>query len=108
MKRKTKTTEQYIQEAIQVHGNKYDYSKVIYEHSEKKICIVCPKHGEFLQRASSHLSGRGCPKCGTEQGSKLKKKVKLQINLLVMQLKYMEINMIIVRVNILMLTQKLR
>ena len=74
MKRKTKTTEQYIQEAIQVHGNKYDYSKVIYEHSEKKICIVCPKHGEFLQRASSHLSGRGCPKCGTEQGSKLKSK----------------------------------
>ena len=26
--------------------------------------IICPVHGEFLQRANDHLSGHGCPHCG--------------------------------------------
>ena len=73
-KRKTKTTEQFINEAKQVHGNKYDYSKTQYIQSDKKITIICPIHGEFYQRASSHLSGCGCPKCGTVKGISIKKK----------------------------------
>ncbi len=58
-----KTTEQYIAEAIDVHGNRYDYSKVEYRGNRGKIIIICPTHGEFLQNAKSHLQGHGCPKC---------------------------------------------
>ena len=47
-----------------MHGNKYDYSKVDYKNNKTKICIICPVHGEFWQTPNSHLSGRGCPKCG--------------------------------------------
>lgn len=58
-----KTTEQFIAEAKAVHGDKYDYSKVEYVNTHTKVCIICPKHGEFWQEAKSHLQGRGCFKC---------------------------------------------
>jgi uncharacterized protein YggL (DUF469 family) len=58
-----KTTEQFIKEAIEKHGNKYDYSKVDYVNNKTKVCIICPEHGEFWQDPNSHLSGCGCPKC---------------------------------------------
>ena len=32
----------------------------------KKIKIICKKHGDFKQTPGSHLNGSGCPKCGTE------------------------------------------
>lgn len=60
---KRKTTSQFIAEAKAVHGDKYDYSRVEYVDTHTKVCIVCPKHGAFLQMPYSHLSGVGCPKC---------------------------------------------
>ena len=62
-----KTTEQFIEEARQVHGDKYDYSKVNYINNSTKVCIICPEHGEFWQRPNDHLSGQGCPACGKEK-----------------------------------------
>lgn len=56
-------TKEFIEKAINVHGDKYDYSKVEYIKCRNKVCIICPKHGEFLQAPSDHLSGCGCPKC---------------------------------------------
>lgn len=58
------TTEQFIEKAKNIHGNKYDYSKTEYVNAEKKVCIICPEHGEFWQRPANHLSGKGCPVCG--------------------------------------------
>ena len=57
------TTEEYIHKAHTVHGDKYDYSKCVYIGALKKVCIICPKHGEFWQEASSHIRGCGCPMC---------------------------------------------
>lgn len=57
------TTKEFVKKAKDIHGNKYDYSKVEYINSKTKVCIVCPKHGEFFQRPNDHLSGYGCPKC---------------------------------------------
>ena len=64
--KKTKTTEQFIQKAILVHNNKYDYSLVKYIHSSTKVKIICPTHGEFLQNSANHLLGHGCYKCKTK------------------------------------------
>ena len=58
------TTEEWIVSARKVHGDKYDYSNAHYVDALTKITIRCPKHGEFEQTPSSHLSGRGCPECG--------------------------------------------
>ena len=57
------TTEEFIEKAIKIHGNKYDYSKVVYKDSHSKITIVCPIHGEFEQAPTTHLAGNGCPTC---------------------------------------------
>ena len=61
--KKTLTTEEFIQRARKVHGDKYDYSKVIYEKNNKKVCIICTEHGEFWQTPHNHLKGQDCPKC---------------------------------------------
>ena len=60
------TTEEFIKKAREVHGDRYDYSKVEYVNSTTKVCIICPKHGEFWQQPSNHLHGIGCPQCGLE------------------------------------------
>ena len=67
------TQKEFIERARKVHGNKYDYSKVIYKNSSTKVCIVCPKHGEFWQIPNSHLQGIGCPKCGDLKKGEYKK-----------------------------------
>ena len=53
-----------IEKAKNIHGDKYDYSKVEYINARTKVCIICPIHGEFWQTPSSHLIGCGCQQCG--------------------------------------------
>lgn len=67
------TTEQFIEKARQIHGDKYDYSKVEYVNNKTNVCIICPEHGEFWQTPHNHLKGKGCPICSE---SKLEKKVR--------------------------------
>lgn len=57
------TTEMFILKARDIHGDKYDYSKVCYKTKEDRVEIVCPKHGSFWQRAHDHICGCGCPRC---------------------------------------------
>ena len=47
-----------------VHGDRYDYSKVKYTNINANVTIICTKHGEFKQRPESHILGANCPKCG--------------------------------------------
>lgn len=56
-------TNSFIKESKKIHGDKYDYSKVKYVNSKTYVCIICPKHGEFWQRADMHISGHLCPFC---------------------------------------------
>jgi hypothetical protein len=58
-----KSTEQFIQEAKGVHGDKYDYTLVNYYKAVDKVEIICPEHGIFLQTPIGHITGRGCHKC---------------------------------------------
>lgn len=58
-----KTTEDYIKECKAIHGDKYDYSKTVYNGAYSKVTITCPIHGDFIQRARTHLYNHGCPKC---------------------------------------------
>jgi very-short-patch-repair endonuclease len=55
--------DEFIRRSADVHGGKYDYSKVEYLHVHAKVTITCPIHGDFLQTPSGHLSGKGCISC---------------------------------------------
>jgi hypothetical protein len=57
------TNKEYIKKAIKIHNNFYDYSELEYTNAHNKIKIICPVHGEFLQRANDHLKGHGCSSC---------------------------------------------
>ena len=63
--------EEIIVKFNEQHEGLYDYSKVEYVNMHTKVCIICPKHGEFWQEPRSHINGQGCPKCG-----KIKKSTK--------------------------------
>lgn len=68
----------FIKRAREVHGNKYDYSKVEYINAKTKVCIICPEHGEFWQKPSDHLNGCGCKKCAYKRNDGFSKRKKLE------------------------------
>ena len=71
-----KTTEQFVSEAHEVHGDKYDYSRSEYKTATTKVCIVCPDHGEFWQTPLNHIyGGTGCPYCDSGNRSKAEDEV---------------------------------
>jgi hypothetical protein len=55
--------EDFIARSKEVHGDRYDYSKVDYKHTQANVIIICPDHGEFSQRANAHIRGKGCAAC---------------------------------------------
>ena len=68
------TTEEFVKNAKEVHGDEYDYSKTLYKGRTCKVIIICPEHGEFEQRPANHVSNkRGCPKCGNSRTGLSKK-----------------------------------
>lgn len=65
----------YINDAIEVHGNIYNYSKFKPTKIKEKSIIICYVHGEFLQSYEVHVRLTcGCPKCGTESMANSKRK----------------------------------
>ena len=58
------TTQQFIEQATKKHGDKYDYSKVIYLGSKQYVTIICKTCSkEFQQTAFAHLRGDNCSSC---------------------------------------------
>ena len=55
--------ELFIKQSLKNHTIKYDYSKVDFNGTKEKICIICPEHGEFWQGPGYHMRGGNCPKC---------------------------------------------
>jgi hypothetical protein len=63
-----KSSKDFIENAIQQHGDLYDYSKVDYSSAHSDITITCKIHGDFLQTPHNHLKGHGCPICNSSRG----------------------------------------
>lgn len=53
----------FINQAREIHGDKYDYSELVYKGSREKIKIICPIHGEFYTTPDHHLHNVGCQTC---------------------------------------------
>jgi len=56
----------FITKAKEIHGDKYDYSNVVYVNNMVHVGITCKIHGDFRQSPGHHLMKRGCRKCGFE------------------------------------------
>ena len=74
----TKTTEKFIFESKQVHGDKFSYKNVDYKHHNRKIEIICSIHGSFFQTPNNHLQGRGCKHCAYNALAIIQRKLRLE------------------------------
>lgn len=62
----------FVEKALELHGDNYDYSRVDYKGSTSKVDLFCNKHKTvFSMRPGNHLAGQGCPTCGDESAAKL-------------------------------------
>jgi len=94
------TQEEFINRAIAIHGNKYDYSKVVYINSTTDVCIICHKHGEFWQTPVGHLQGRGCKDCWSERLSKATKgKPKISARKMLFGVAYVDVDYAVCKTN---------
>lgn len=62
---KRKNVDVFIEQAKEKHGDKYDYSKVVYTNTHARVIIRCTIHDlDFRCIAKRHIyDGMGCPKC---------------------------------------------
>jgi len=77
-----RTTEDFIRDAKVIHGDIYDYSKVIYNGNKEPVTLICKEHGEFTVKPNAHLVSRsGCPICSASTGEVMVRDVLDKYNL---------------------------
>ena len=60
------TQDEMIERFKKIHGERYDYSEVIYQTMRTHINIICNIHGIFQQFPEGHMYGQGCPRCSKQ------------------------------------------
>jgi len=70
----TSTIDVFINNAKNIHNNKYSYLKADYVNNKTPLIITCPIHGDFKQRPDSHLQGKGCYRCANLKNINFKDK----------------------------------
>jgi len=78
---KKKTREEFIKQAISIHGDRYNYDDIVYINNQTKVKLKCKTHGDFFILPREHLrtckntpeATKGCRKCFTK-----KKKINMQ------------------------------
>lgn len=64
------TTEEIIQRFKKVHGDKFNYSKVNYIHSDEPVIVICQRNHEFLTTVYNHETLKaGCKTCQYENNT---------------------------------------
>ncbi len=88
------STQDFIQKAQIKHGDKYNYTKCIYDTSIKPVIIICNLCNEqFTQTPSNHLLGSGCKLCSIQnQRLSNKKFIEMSINVHGMKYDYTKTN----------------
>jgi hypothetical protein len=59
--------QRFLARAVQVHGDRFDYTQVDFVDQRTPVTIYCRVHGAFTQRPTNHLGGRGCLECATTE-----------------------------------------
>lgn len=62
--RRRGSKESFVEKARAVHGDTYNYDRVVYTTCKAKVEIICSEHGVFQQSPNMHTSNKqGCPEC---------------------------------------------
>lgn len=56
----------FVDKARIIHNQKYNYNLDNFVNTSSPIKIICPVHGEFIQKARDHIAGSGCKECFLE------------------------------------------
>ncbi len=73
LKKKKRTTTEFIAEATVLHGERYDYSATKYMGWEKGVTFCCKTCGILVSvTAAQHLHGQGCKKCAYREAGQEK------------------------------------
>jgi hypothetical protein len=60
------TKEKFVEKARIIHGDKYNYDRVVYKTAHTKVFITCSIHGDFEQTPANHTrksNPQGCYLC---------------------------------------------
>lgn len=57
------TKKEILEQFKNIHGDKYNYSSVVYKGDNIKVKIICQEHGIFKQTPGIHKTGSGCKTC---------------------------------------------
>lgn len=61
--KRTKPFYKFVEDARNIHGDRYEYYAIAYLNDSLKIPIRCSEHGIFIQSPNRHLQGNGCHDC---------------------------------------------
>lgn len=70
------TQDQWIAQAKQIWGERYDYSQVEYAGAHKHVTVICPMHGPWSVMPTNHVNSVkpcGCPRCGKQQSGQTRR-----------------------------------
>lgn len=61
----------FVSRSILKHNERFDYSESKYIDDNKKLTIICRKHGNFEITPKNHLRNKngGCPQCSSEDNT---------------------------------------
>ena len=97
---KDEKTKTFIQKALRVHADRYDYCNVVYIKNSEKVEIICKVDGHetFWQTPNNHLNKHGCPKCKSMRLSQfftysLEEFIKMQIKFIIINTIILKLNM---------------
>ncbi len=71
------TRDEFMELMSALYGSRYDFTKCTYTHKSgisEFLTVTCKSHGDFRQRVSALINGKGCDACAKEE----KKQVKLK------------------------------
>lgn len=89
------TQEECLKRFKEVHGDKYDYSKVVFNNVDEKVCIICKEHGEFWQTPYKHINRKqGCPYCSKNVKFSKEEFVKESLKTHILKYDYSKVNYI--------------
>ncbi|WP_418642447.1 DUF723 domain-containing protein [Vibrio chaetopteri] len=58
------TKEEFVEDAIAIHGELYDYSQFVYVNKSTQGIIICSEHGPFRLNSTEHVVQKlGCTEC---------------------------------------------
>jgi hypothetical protein len=72
-----RSKDKFISDAKEIHGDKYDYTKVNYINDKTKVEIICKKHNTpFFPTPSKFIKSKtGCPICSESKGESMISKI---------------------------------